>query len=47
VSDGGYAGTALPQKLGYRDRDRVLFVKVAAVDAVWSGLKLMIRRELR
>lgn len=30
---------ALP--LGYVD------VKVCAVDAVWSGLKLMIRKELR
>lgn len=39
VSEDGVRAVALP--LGLVD------VKVCAVDAVWSGLKLMIRRELR
>ena len=33
----GYSGTPLPQKLGLNDGQRVL----------WSGLKLVIRKELR
>jgi len=37
----GYSGTPLAKKLGFTD------VKVCAVDDVWSGLKLVVRRELR
>jgi hypothetical protein len=37
----GYSGTPLAQKHGFVD------VKVCAIDATWSGLKLVVRKELR
>jgi hypothetical protein len=39
----GYSGTPLLKKLGYRAGQRALL----AVDATWSGLKLVIPRALR
>jgi hypothetical protein len=38
----GYSGTPLAKKLGIKPG-----MTVCAVDAVWSGLKLVIRKELR
>ena len=38
MPDAGYSGTPLVAKLG---------LKVCAVDAIWSGLKLVVRREAR
>jgi len=37
----GYSGTPLAQKLGIKAGH------VCAVDEVWSGLKLVVRKELR
>ena len=37
----GYSGTPLAKKLGFVD------VNVCAVDDEWSGLKLVVRKELR
>jgi len=55
IGAAGYSGTPLAQKLGLKDAQRALFiapfglvdVKVAAKDETWSGLKLVIRKELR
>jgi hypothetical protein len=38
----GYSGTALVQKLGFK-----LGMKVVILGATWSGLKIVIRKELR
>jgi hypothetical protein len=37
----GYSGTPLARKLGLVD------VNVCAVDEIWSGLKLVVRKALR
>jgi hypothetical protein len=42
----GYSGKPLVQKLGIEEGMRVA-VKVCAVSEVWSGLKLVVRKELR
>lgn len=44
ASTPGYSGTPLARKLG---RLGFVDVKVCAVSEVWSGLKLVIRRQLR
>ncbi len=41
----GYSGTPLPRKLGIKAG--LVDNKVCAIDQVWSGLRLVIRRELR
>ena len=38
----GYSGTPLAKKLGIKPD-----ASVCAVDEVWSGLKLVVRKELR
>jgi hypothetical protein len=48
----GYSGKPLTEKLGIRAGMVITViglvdVKVCAVDGTWSGLKLVIRRELR
>lgn len=52
----GYSGTPLAKKLGFKEGYRfrtvalplgLVDIKVCAVDATWSGLKLVIRKELR
>ena len=46
----GYSGTPLSKKLGIREVALplgIVDVKVCAVDEVWSGLKLVIRKENR
>ncbi len=48
----GYSGTPLHRKLGFREGQRAALVnaldtKVCAIDATWSGLRLVVRRELR
>ena len=53
----GYSETPLAKKLNLRDDQRVWFhampesvlvdTKVCAVDETWSGLKLVIRKDLR
>ena len=52
----GYSGTPLARKLGIGESTHLTVialplgyvdVKVCAVTAVWSGLKLVVRKELR
>ena len=51
----GYSGTPLPKKLGLKEDGiravalptGLVDVKVCAVNADWSGLKLMVRKEKR
>ncbi|WIW54528.1 hypothetical protein LRP31_04600 [Mesorhizobium mediterraneum] len=44
----GYSGTPLPAKLGLKDEMIAAFIaKVSAVNGIWSGLKLVIRKDLR
>ena len=55
----GYSSTPLSKKLGIKEGTRIrttgappdymglVDVKVCAVDEIWSGLKLVIRKELR
>jgi hypothetical protein len=43
----GYSGTPLAKKLGIAENNRVFTsvdIKVCAVDEVWSGLKLVLRK---
>ena len=59
MTTAGYSGTPLAKKLGFKEGSRVRIknapddylglvdVKVCAVDETWSGLKLVIRKELR
>ena len=53
MATAGYSGTPLPNKLGIRDGHVVALVDAPdhlrdiAVDDDWSGLKLMVRKELR
>jgi hypothetical protein len=44
----GYSGTPLSAQLGLKDEMIAAFiVKVAAMNGIWSGLKLAIRKDLR
>lgn len=46
----GYSGTPLPKKLGFAEGQSVCYVnqpEVCAIDETWSGLRLVVRRELR
>jgi hypothetical protein len=46
VATAGYSGAPLAKKLGFKPAHFV-DIKVCAVDETWSGLKLMVRKELR